>query len=36
MIIAAAEQAGSKRIWSEDLNSSQEYFGIKTENPFTK
>jgi predicted nucleic acid-binding protein len=36
MIIAAAEQAGSKRIWSEDLNSSREYLGIKTENPFTK
>jgi predicted nucleic acid-binding protein len=36
MIIAAAEQAGSKRIWSEDLNPGQEYLGIKVENPFTK
>lgn len=35
MIIAAAEQAGSKRVWSEDLNPGQEYFGIKVENPFT-
>jgi predicted nucleic acid-binding protein len=36
MIIATAEQAGSKRIWSEDLNPGQEYLGIKVENPFTK
>ena len=34
MIIAAAERAGCKRIWSEDLNSGQEYFGVKVENPF--
>lgn len=34
MIIAAAERAGCKRIWSEDLNAGQEYFGVKVENPF--
>jgi predicted nucleic acid-binding protein len=36
MIIVTAEQAGSKCIWSEDLNPGQEYLGIKVENPFTK
>jgi len=36
MIIATAEQAGSKRIWSEDLNPGQEYLGVKVENPFTE
>jgi len=34
MIIAAAERAGCERIWSEDLSSSQTYFGIKVVNPF--
>ena len=34
MIVAAAEQAGCARIWSEDLNTGQEYFGIRVENPF--
>jgi predicted nucleic acid-binding protein len=34
MILAAAERAGCKRIWSEDLNSGQEYFGIRVGNPF--
>lgn len=34
MIIAAAERAGSQRIWSEDLNPGQEYFGVKVQNPF--
>ena len=34
MIIAAAERAGCKKIWSEDLNAGQEYFGVKVENPF--
>ena len=24
---AAAERAGCERIWSEDLNASQKYFG---------
>lgn len=34
MIVAVAEQAGAKRIWSEDFNPGQEYFGVKIENPF--
>jgi predicted nucleic acid-binding protein len=34
MIVAAAERAGCKRIWSEDLNPGQRYFGIVVENPF--
>lgn len=34
MILAAAERAGCKRIWSEDLNAGQQYFGITVENPF--
>jgi predicted nucleic acid-binding protein len=34
MIVAAAEKAGCKRIWSEDLNSGQEYFGVAVKNPF--
>jgi predicted nucleic acid-binding protein len=34
MIVAAAERGGCKRIWSEDLNSGQQYFGIEVLNPF--
>jgi predicted nucleic acid-binding protein len=34
MIVAAAERAGCARIWSEDLNPGQEYFGITVTNPF--
>jgi len=34
MIIAAAERARCPRIWSEDMNSGQQYFGVKVENPF--
>jgi len=34
MIIAAAERAGSERIFSEDLNAGQKYFGIDVVNPF--
>jgi predicted nucleic acid-binding protein len=34
MIVAAAERAGCRRIWSEDFNVGQEYFGMKAENPF--
>jgi predicted nucleic acid-binding protein len=34
MIVAAAERSGCGRIWSEDLNAGQEYFGVKVENPF--
>jgi predicted nucleic acid-binding protein len=36
MIIAAAEQAACKRIWSEDLNPGQRYFGLTIENPFAQ
>jgi predicted nucleic acid-binding protein len=35
MIVAAAERAGCLRIWSEDFNSGQSYFGVVVENPFT-
>jgi predicted nucleic acid-binding protein len=34
MIIAAAERAGCARIWSEDFNEGQEYFGVTVANPF--
>jgi len=34
MIVAAAERAGCARIWSEDLNAGQKYFGVAVENPF--
>jgi len=34
MIVAAAERAGCARIWSEDLNHAQKYFGITVANPF--
>jgi len=34
LIIATAERGGCERIWSEDLNAGQEYFGVRIENPF--
>ncbi len=34
MIVAAAERAGCTRIFSEDLNAGQTYFGIEVINPF--
>jgi predicted nucleic acid-binding protein len=34
MIVATAEGAGCGRIWSEDLNPGQKYFGVPVENPF--
>jgi len=34
MIIAAAERAGSAKIFSEDLNARQKYFGVSVVNPF--
>jgi len=34
MIVAAAERGCCHRIWSEDLNAGQKYFGIAVENPF--
>jgi predicted nucleic acid-binding protein len=36
MIVAAAERAGCERIWSEDFNPSQKYFGIAVANPFRR
>jgi len=34
LIVAAAERASCVRIWSEDLNAGQNYFGVTVENPF--
>jgi predicted nucleic acid-binding protein len=34
MIVAAAERGACQRIWSEDFNPGQLYFGIRAENPF--
>jgi len=34
MIVAAAERGGCERVWSEDLNAGQEYFGVMVGNPF--
>ena len=34
MILAAAERGDCGRIWSEDFNAGQRYFGIVVENPF--
>jgi predicted nucleic acid-binding protein len=34
MMVASAERAGCTRIWSEDLNPGQAYFGVRAENPF--
>jgi predicted nucleic acid-binding protein len=34
MIVAAAERAGCARIWSEDFNEGQKYFGVTVTNPF--
>jgi predicted nucleic acid-binding protein len=34
MIVAAAERAGCERIWSEDFNEGQKYFGVAVANPF--
>ncbi len=36
MIVAAAERGRCARIWSEDLNAGQEYFGVVVENPFQR
>ena len=36
LIIAAAERAGCEKIWSEDLNAGQEYFGVRVVNPFAE
>jgi len=34
MIVAAAERAGCEKIWSEDFNPGQKYFGVTVANPF--
>ena len=34
LILATAERAGCARVWSEDMNSGQEYFGVTVRNPF--
>jgi len=34
MIVAAAERGACTRIWSEDLNPGQTYFGVVVENLF--
>ena len=34
LIVAAAERAGCERIWSEDFNAGQQYFGVVVTNPF--
>jgi predicted nucleic acid-binding protein len=34
LIVGAAERAGCARIWSEDLNAGQKYFGVTVANPF--
>ena len=34
MIVATAERGSCERIWSEDLNAGQKYFGVVVENPF--
>lgn len=34
MMIAAAEKVGASRIYSEDLNDSQLYCGVRAVNPF--
>jgi predicted nucleic acid-binding protein len=34
MIVAAAERAGCEKIWSENFDPRQKYFGVAVENPF--
>ena len=34
MILTAAREIGAKVVWSEDLNSGQDYDGVKVCNPF--
>lgn len=35
-IVAAAQQAGASELWTEDLNSGQDYGGVRAVNPFSK
>jgi len=34
LILAAARQAGTARVWSEDFSDTQDYGGIRVVNPF--
>jgi predicted nucleic acid-binding protein len=34
IVVAAAEPAGSGKLWSEDWNAGPEYFGVTVQNPF--
>lgn len=34
MIVAAAERAKCEKLWSEDLNPGQKYFGVLVVSPF--
>lgn len=34
MIVAAAERAKCEKLWSENLNPGQKYFGVLVANPF--
>ena len=34
MIVAAAERGDCEKIWSEDLNAGQKYFGVTVVDPF--
>jgi predicted nucleic acid-binding protein len=34
MVVASADRAGCTRIYSEDLNHGQTYFGVEVVNPF--
>jgi len=36
MIVAAAERAGCEKIWTEDFNPGQKYFGVAVSNPFQR
>ena len=35
MIIASAERGQCSRLWTEDLNDGQSYFGVIAKNPFS-
>jgi predicted nucleic acid-binding protein len=34
LVIEAARSAGAKRVWTEDLNSGQDFGGVQAVNPF--
>ena len=35
-IVAAAQQAGASKLWTEDLNDGQDYDGVRAVNPFSE